>query len=129
CRDRMRSGLRRRCPAPSATRRPIMLRPIEVTTTFTFEPEQDGFALAVFECRATADVRPGEPARPWHDDPGCGPEVENFRNIEVEGVRYDLNRPAGERSQRRWFTPNDALRDWILSYLNSGKADSEFEDA
>lgn len=106
-----------------------MLKPITVTAEFTYEPEIDGFALATFECRATADVRPGEAARPWHDDPGCGAEVENFRDIEVEGLKYDFKRPIGDRSVRKWFVPHDTLRDWIMAYLNTGKADFAFEDA
>jgi hypothetical protein len=106
-----------------------MPRPIAVTVEFTFDMEQDGFSLASVDCRATADVRSGEPARPYQDDPGSGPEVEGFRDIEVEGTRYDMARPAGERSQRRWFKPHDTLRDWILAYLESGAVDGQFEDA
>lgn len=108
-----------------------MLRPLTVTATFDWDMnmEEGGgqYCIATLSCRATADVRPGEP-RTWHD-PGCGPEVENFRDIEVEGMRFIPKAPDGKRWDRKWFTPHDTLRDWILSYLNTGAADADFADA
>lgn len=104
-------------------------RPITVTAEFTYEMEQGGFSLATFECRATADVRLGEPARPYHDDPGCGPEVEDFRDIEVEGVKYHRNAENGDRRwEKKWLKPHDSIRDMILAHLNTGAADWAFED-
>lgn len=101
------------------------------TIEFTFDYKLDGETVAEFDpVRATADVWPG--SEPWFDplrgigDPGCGPEVENFRDVKVASGTYDR---ATKRMKYQWHEPDANLRELILDYLGTGAEDGSFMDA
>lgn len=91
--------------------------PTPVKTEFVYQMEVGGLFVTEIECRACATVRPGEPCRPWQDDPGSGPEVESFTDLEV--LTEDGYRPIGGH----WLYPH------ILAHLESGAEDERFAKA
>lgn len=88
--------------------------PTPARAEFVYQVEVGGLFVAEIECRAVATVAPGEPAMPYHDDPGCGPEVEDFTDLEV--LTEDGYRPIGGH----WLHPH------ILAHLESGAENERF---
>jgi hypothetical protein len=103
-----------------------MRNAIEADLEFSFPYRCAGKIAAEFECRAVAMVKPGEPCRPWQDDPGSGPEVESIRDIQVDVGSWDRDR---KRHVAEWVDADQHLEAMILAYLDSGAENDSFEDA
>jgi hypothetical protein len=109
----------------------VAMSAIKASALFTFSYMLGGHCAAEFECRASAAVMPGRPARlhPPPGDPGEGPGIEDFDSIEVDVGHYDFTRPAGQRRIEVWAEPDDHLRALILEHLESGAEDDRFIEA
>lgn len=99
--------------------------PVTVTAEFVFPLAiGDGKVAAELECCATCKVKPGEPARPWHDDPGCGPEIlSDFTDIMIDCGGY--SREAGCHVSD-WVAPDADILTRIRVWLLDGNADEQF---